>query len=408
MKALRPLRHRNFALLWSASLVSNIGTWMEIVAIGSLLARNTSRARDLGILAAAGFLPTAVFAPIGGAISDRVARKPFLLITLGFDTALAIVLAVLLGTGRWTPGLLWAIVFVEGCSGALALPNRQALMPELVPVEDLPAAVGLGSISWNGGRVIGPLLAGVVIAAFSTTWAVVINAISFVLMLIAVTFIVLPRRPRITPSGNLVRQLGEAARYVRSSPSSRFALLSIIGLALGAGPFIGLLPIVARNVFKGGAGTTAIFVTAQGLGAIIGALIVPKLSGRWGRKRTVVIGFASLSPALAVYATAPHVAIATGALVVIGGGYFCVVVSGQSILQMDAPIELRARVLALFSIALGLPYVAAVTLHGFLGDAWGLRQTHLVMAAITAVIGALLATRVVGAPRDSIQMTIDG
>lgn len=104
--ALRPLRHKNFLLLWTASLVSNIGTWMEIVAIGSLLATNTARARDLGILAAAGFLPTAVFAPIGGAISDRVPRKPFLLITLGFDTALAIALAALLATGRWTPALL--------------------------------------------------------------------------------------------------------------------------------------------------------------------------------------------------------------------------------------------------------------------------------------------------------------
>ena len=96
-------------LLWSASLVSNIGTWMEIVAIGSLLAKDTGRARDLGILAAAGFLPTAIFAPLGGAISDRVPRKAFLIATLGFDTALAIVLAVVLGTGRWTPGLLWVV-----------------------------------------------------------------------------------------------------------------------------------------------------------------------------------------------------------------------------------------------------------------------------------------------------------
>lgn len=393
VSALRPLRHRNFALLWSASLVSNIGTWMEIVAIGSLLARDTSRARDLGILAAAGFLPTAVFAPIGGAISDRVPRKPFLLITLGFDTALAIALAVLLATGRWTPGLLWAIVFVEGCSGALSLPNRQALMPELVPPEDLPAAVGLGSISWNGGRVIGPLLAGVVIAAFSTTWAVVVNAVSFVLMLIAVVFITLPARPKVPATGGLLRQLGEAARHVRRSAPSRFAILSIVGLALSAGPFIGLLPIVAHNVFDGGAAMTSVFVTAQGIGAIIGALTVPKMSARWGRERALLMGFGALAPALAVYAIAPHPAVAAASLVVIGGGYFCVLVSGQAILQMDAPTALRARVMALFSIALGLPYVLAVTAHGFIGDAWGLRQTHLIMAGATAVIAVALGSR---------------
>ncbi len=383
--ALRPLRHRNFALLWSASLVSNIGTWMQIVAIGSLLAKDTARARDLGILAAAGFLPTAVFAPIGGAISDRVSRKPFLLLTLGFDTALAITLAVLLATEHWTPGILWAIVFVEGCSAALSLPNRQALMPELVPADDLPAAVGLGSIAWNGGRVVGPLLAGVVIAAFSTTWAVTINAASFVVMLVAVAFITLPARPIRRTSGGLVRQLRDAAGHVRRSARSRFAILSIVALALSAGPLIGLLPIVSQNVFRGGAGTTAVFVTAQGLGAILGALTVPRLGERWGREGALVVGFAALAPALLIYAVAPSSAVAAAALVVIGGGYFCVLVSSQALLQLDAPIELRARVMALFSIALGLPYVVAVTVHGFVGDAWGLRETHMAMAALTGL-----------------------
>ena len=373
--------------------MSNIGTWMEIVAIGSLLAKDTARARDLGILAAAGFLPTAVFAPIGGAISDRVRRKPFLLATLGFDTALAIVLAILLATGQWTPGLLWAIVFVEGCSSALSLPNRQAIMPELVPPEDLPAAVGLGSIAWNGGRVAGPLLAGVVIAVWSTTWAVTINAVSFVIMFLALLFIALPARPIVRSGGGLVGQLRVGAEHVRQSAKSRFAVMSIIALALSAGPFIGLLPIVAHSVFKGGAGTTSIFVTAQGAGAIAGALIVPKMGERWGRERALLVGFASLAPGLMVYAIAPTSAVAAAALVVIGAGYFCVLVSGQALLQLDAPLNLRARVMALFSIALGLPYVVAVTIHGFVGDAWGLRQTHAVMAGITTLVGLALLGR---------------
>lgn len=389
--SLRPLRHRNFALLWSASLVSNIGTWMEIVAIGSLLAKDTGRARDLGILAAAGFLPTAIFAPLGGAISDRVPRKAFLIATLGFDTALAIVLAVVLGTGRWTPGLLWAIVFVEGCSGALSLPNRQALMPELVPAEDLSAAVGLGSISWNGGRVVGPLLGGVVIAAFGTTWAVVANAASFVVMLVAVLFIQLPDRPLARAVGGVIAQLRVAAHHVRTGPRSRFAIASIIALAAAAGPFIGMLPIVAHNVFHGGAGTTSIFVTAQGIGAIVGALYVPKLGQRVGRERALLVGFGVLVPGLLLYARAPNTTVAAVALVAIGGGYFCAVVSGQALLQMDAPPELRARVMALFSVALGLPYVVAVTAHGYLADARGLRESHLAMAALTTLALAALS-----------------
>ncbi len=364
---------------------------MEIVAIGSLLAKGTGRARDLGILAAAGFLPTAVFAPIGGAISDRVRRKPFLLATLGFDTALAILLAVLLATGSWTPGVLWAIVFVEGCSSALSVPNRQALMPELVPPEDLGAAVGLGSIAWNGGRVLGPLLGGVVIASLGTTWAVSINAASFVAMFLAVLFIKLPERSLATDRGGIIKQLGVAVRHVTSHQRSRFAMVAIIALAASAGPFIGMLPIVAHNVFSGGAGTTSMFVSAQGFGAIIGALLVPKMSTRWGREMALLVGFAALVPALALYAAAPVTAVAVAALVPIGGGYFCVLVSSQSLLQLDAPTELRARVMALFSVALGLPYVIAVTGHGFAGDAWGLRQAHFAMAAITALALVWLA-----------------
>ena len=107
---------------------------------------------------------------------------------------------------------------------------------------------------------------------------------------------------------------------------------------------------------------------------------------RWGRERALLVGFGSLAPALFVYAFAPSSAVAAASLVVIGAGYFCVLVSGQALLQLDAPTELRARVMALFSIALGLPYVVAVTVHGFVGDGWGLRQTHLVMAALTTLV----------------------
>ena len=106
------------------------------------------------------------------------------------------------------------------------------------------------------------------------------------------------------------------------------------------------------------------------------------------------LGFGSLAPGLLAYSVARSTAVAAAALVLIGAGYFCVLVSGQALLQLDAPVALRARVMALFSIALGLPYVVAVTVHGFVGDAWGLRETHGVMAAITTLVGLLLFRRV--------------
>lgn len=233
--------------------------------------------------------------------------------------------------------------------------------------------------------MIGPLLGGLVISAFGNTWAVAANATSFVVMLIAVSFIVLPPRQVATLGTNFARQLADAAHFLWRSSRSRFALLAIVGLAASAGPFIGLLPITAHTVFHGGAGTTSIFVTAQGVGAILGALLVPRIVESLGRERALLIGFGVLVPGLSAYALAPFPALAAAALVFIGGGYFCVLVSGQAILQLDVPIDLRARSLALFSVALGLPYVAAVTIDGFAADRWGLRSVHLAMAALSAV-----------------------
>ena len=388
--ALAPLRHRDYALLWTASLVSNVGTWMEIVAIGSLLARHTGRASDLGVLAAAGFLPTALFSPIGGVIADRVRRKRFLLQTLAVDTVLACVLALLLATGAWTPAILWAIVFIEGCSTSLSMPNRQALMPDLVPPEELLAAVGLSSTAWNGGRVLGPLLAGLLIAATSTTWAVIANAASFVVMLIAATFIRLPERARATGPIGMFTRIAEGAAAVCSNPRCRFALLSVVGLSLSAAPFIGLLPIVAHNTFKGGAGTTSLFVTAQGLGAIIGALSVPRLASMFGRERVILGALLTLCPSLLLYGLGSSTAVAALALVVIGGAYFAVLVSTQGMLQAEAPAALKARALSMFSVALGLGYVVSVTVNGYAADAWSLRGVHVAQGVLSAIAASAL------------------
>jgi MFS family permease len=373
--------------------VSNIGTWMQTVAVGSLLAKNTGRASDLGVLAAAAFVPTALFAPIGGVIADRVRRKPFLLATLTFDTVLACLLAVLLATGVWSPAILWVIVFAEGCSTALSLPNRQALMPELVPPDQLMSAIGLGSTAWNGGRVIGPLLAGVLIAATSTTWAVIVNALSFVVMLVATSFITIPDRRGGSTGGTVWGRMREGFSAVASVPSSRFAVLSIMAVAFAAGPFIGLIPIVAHNVFGGGPRTTSVFVTAQGLGAIAGALAVPKAVARFGRVQVIISALALLGPLLVAYGTAPSSVIATAALVPIGAMYFVLLVSAQGLLQAQTDSSMRARAMAIFSVALGVAYVVSVTANGFAADGWSLRGVHLVQGVLSVAGAALLWTR---------------
>ena len=392
--AFRPLKHRNFTLLWSANLVSNIGTWMETIAVGAILARDTKKAAALGLAAAASFVPMALLAPVGGLISDRVHRKKFLLGTLAFDLFLAVVLAVLIATDHRSPVLLSGVLFLEGCSAALSLPNRQAIMPDLVPKEDLLAAVALGSASWNGGRIVGPLLAGLLISATSPAWAVSANAASFAFMLVAAFFIQLPQPKRSALADSVQSRIAEGLDAVRTVPDNRLALMLIAILATTAGPFIGLIPIVAQNVFGGGPKTISLFVTAQGAGAVVGVLTAASIAERIGRKQAIAWAFAIISVALILYGRAPTTAVATGGLVIIGACYFTIMTGCQGLLQRNTPSEKRARVLAIFSVALGGPYAVAVTVAGFSADRIGLRFITVSQGVLTLLaIGVLTIVR---------------
>ena len=168
----RPLRSRNFRLIWTGALVSNIGTWMETVALASLVATRTRSATQVAIASIAGFLPSAFAAPIGSALADRFDRRRFLITTLAMETSFAALLTILVALGERRTLVLSGVVFAASIVNSAALPNRQSLLPSLVDREDVGAAISLGSASWNGGRVFGPLLASLV-AVVGPSWAFV-------------------------------------------------------------------------------------------------------------------------------------------------------------------------------------------------------------------------------------------
>jgi MFS family permease len=391
--ALRPLRNRDFALLWSASLVSNIGTWIQTIAVGAILASDTGRASTLGWAAAASFLPMAVLSPLGGLISDRVHRKRFLVGTLIFDTLLASTLALLISTGHRSPVLLSTVLFLEGASSALSLPNRQALMPELLPPEDLLPAVALGAASWNGGRVVGPLLAGMLIPTLGTTWAVILNAASFAVMAVAACFIRLPIRVATDIGDSLSKRLQAGFHAIWSTPNARQAVLRVALLGATAGPFIGLIPIVAHNVFHGDARTNSVFVTAQGLGAVVGVLSGASFTAKIGRWVTLQTATFVGGVALIAYGRAPSVPLAATALVVVGAAYFTVMSGSQAMVQGSTLPQFRARAISLFSVSLSLSYTVAVSLNGLAADRFGLRQTTVMQGSLCVLSACWLHLR---------------
>ena len=194
---MRPLRHRNFALVWTAALLSNVGTWMETVAVGDLVASRTGEAGWTALVAAAGFLPMGLMGPIGGAIADRVDRRRFVFVTTLLQALCAAGLTALSATGAASPGIVALVVAVAGTVAGMGFPAYQAMLPDLVPGEDLLGAVSLSQAQFNLGRVVGPALAGLAIAFGSYTTAFAINTVSFAAMLAALVALHLPPHPAV-------------------------------------------------------------------------------------------------------------------------------------------------------------------------------------------------------------------
>ena len=282
-----PFRHRRFALLWAGAFVSNIGTWMEAVGVGILVTTSTGKAGWAGLVAAAGFVPTALLAPLGGALADRVPRRTLLLVTTSFQILFAGLLTVAASIGDPSPGLVTLLVLGAGCANAIGFPAYQAMLPDLVPREDVPGAVALSSAQWNLGRVIGPALAGLVIGLGGYELAFLINTVSFFAVFAVVASF---RLPRPTPDRSACRSCtrsGRARGSSRGDPALRFVVGCMALNSLLAAPFIALIPAVALNVFDDEKFGTAALVTAQGIGAVCMALSLAGFFARFGVRRVM-------------------------------------------------------------------------------------------------------------------------
>jgi MFS family permease len=398
LTSLRPLRHRNFALLFGASLVSNIGTWMETVAVGALVTGLTGKAAWAALVAAATFLPIGVLSPIGGALADRLDRRRFLIGANLFEAGLAALLSVLAATGNARPGLVVSVVFFEGCSSALRMPFQQAILPDLVPREDLFGAVTLSSAQYNMGRVIGPALAALVIARFSFKAAFAVNSISFLAVIIAVSLVAMPRPPGAGDRRPLRSQIREGAAGMWAEPGCRAAVVLIGAAALLVSPFIALVPAEARALVRHSASgrqlsplllarhiarTTGTLVTAQGVGAVVGALALTPLAERVGQRPVVVGALVATPVCLIIYASSSSQLAATAAIALVGVAYIGILSGLSAVVQLRASPALRGRVIAFFFTALGVIYPIGALAQGNLAD-------HLGLTAVT--IGGALAS----------------
>ncbi len=389
--ALAPLRHPAYARLWTGAFVSNIGTWMETLALGVYVTSATHQAAWTGTIAAAGFVPIAFFGPIGGALADRVPRKILLMATTVVQTALAALLALLFAVGHPSAPVLTVIVFGNGICAGLGFPAFQAILPDLVPVEDLPGAIALSSAQYNLGRIVGPVLAGVVIAVGGYAWAEGVNAASFFAVIAVLLTLTLPKPSEHARDQKLFHSIAEGFRFVRREPGLRVNATAMCLNTFLAAPFIALVPAMAENVLHHGKVGTPILITAQGIGAVGMALALGTLVKRYGPRRLLVGLMAALPLALSAYAYAPDLALSSIALLVVGALYLGALSTFSTIAQLRAPASIRGRVLSVNTMILGALYPLGAVIQGKIADGIGLRATTFGGAAIMGAV--LVGTR---------------
>jgi MFS family permease len=392
----RPLRHRSFALLFFAGLVSNTGTWMESVAVGALLIARTGQATWAVLVAAAAFLPIGLLSPVGGALADRLPRRPVMIAGYTVAAAVSAVLAGLVAAGHEDPALLVVLVTVEGSAMALTGPFQQAVLPDLVPAADFLPAIALNSAQWNLGRIAGPAAAGAAIAAFGYSVAFAANAVSF-LAVVAALLLVRFAPPAGRADERLLASLRAGLRAGRGEPGSWAAIVTIGVVALIGSPFIALVPAMAQRMAGPAGGARAIaaatgtLTTAQGIGAVAGALSLAGLAARFGRGRVLGASLALFPPALILYGSARGLWWAAGGLFGVGLVYLGVLSGLSTVVQLRAPAAYRGRVLSLFSVALGVAYPIGSLIQGPVVDRIGIGWTTAGSAVLLSGVLAAVA-----------------
>jgi MFS family permease len=373
--------------MWFGALVSNIGTWMETVALSYYVADTTGKPSWSAVVAAAGFIPAAIVGPIGSAMADRLDRRRVLITTNALAAMIAAILAVWVGHGSAGPGGIAALSFVAGAVAMFGFPSFQTALPDIVPREHLVAAVGLSNAQWNLGRILGPALAALAMTIGGITTALWCNVVSFGAVILAVLAAQLPHRVGVKRP--IFRALADGARFARHHAGMRRMLALMIATILIGSPFIAFVSQMATNVFGGTAKATSLLVTAQGIGAVTAAFTLGGLTKRLGVWRLLTGAVLLMGPALVLYAVAPKLWMAAIALAVVGLLYGYCFTSFAGIAQQSAPDEMRGRVLAVNSFVLGLLFPVGTLIQGALADTAGLRW-------VTATSGVtLLAVAIV-------------
>ena len=381
----RALRHRNYRLFFGGQTVSLVGTWITRIATSWLVYRLTKSELLLGIVGFAGQIPLLILGPLGGVIGDRMNRHRILVWTQVLSALQSLALAILAFTHITVVEII-VLQVVQGIINAFDTPARQAFVVEMVDDrEDLPNAIALNSAMFNGSRIIGPSIGGIMIAAVGEGWCFAVDAISYVaviLSLVAMKFVRAPRQPSET---RVVEELREGFQYVTRFAPVRALLVIVTIVSIFGTPYIVLMPAIASSVLHGGPHTLGILMTASGVGALLGTYYLASRHTVVGLGKVIIAATVGLSVALIAFAFTRSLLVALLVIPFVGAGMMLQAACANTILQTVVEEKLRGRVMAFYSMAvLGAMPIGSL-LSGVLADRIGAQNTIISGAAVCIV-----------------------
>jgi MFS family permease len=349
----RALRHRNYRLYFVGQGLSLVGTWLTKVATAWLVYRMTGSAWLLGVVGFAGQIPTFIVAPLAGALVDRWDRRRVLLATQSLAMVQSAALAALTLGGVIQIWELVALNVMQGLIDAFDMPTRQSMLVRMVEDRaDLPNAIALNSSMVNGARLLGPAIAGVLIAIVGEGLCFLVDALSYGAVLVCVLLMRYEATPRPAHPSRVVSEIIEGFRYASRSPPIR-SLLVLLALSGFAGrPFSVLLPVIASQVMRGGPGTLGALQSAAGFGALAGALYLASRTSVLGLGRVIVVATALFGLGLVAFSLAHVLALALPLLFVAGCGMMVQTAASNTILQTVVEEDKRGRVMSLLGMSL--------------------------------------------------------
>jgi MFS family permease len=389
---LRALRHRNFQLFFSGQLISLIGTWMQNIAQDWLVYRLTGSSLLLGVVGFAGQIPVFLLAPVAGIVADRFNRHRTVIATQSTSMVLALLLAGLTLTHVVRVWEIMVLASLLGVATAFDIPARQTFLIDMVGREDLFNAIALNSAMFNSARIIGPAIAGVLVASIGEGWCFFSNGVSYIAVITGLLLMRLPKAAALEHTGSPIENMIEGFRFARHTTPVR-ALLMLIGLvSLAVTPYSVLMPIFAGRILHGDARQLGMLMGATGIGAVMGSLSLASRRGVQGLGRWVWGAAAGLGLSLILFSFSRHLWLSIAALVPVG---FCLMIqmgSTNTLLQVMVPNRLRGRVMALYSMMfVGMAPIGAL-LAGVMAARIGAPHT-VAIGGFACLIGAIIFAR---------------